>query len=59
MVAFKQALPDYVPGGKKDLFGGYGPLSSFSQCIKLAVAFNVVFAIGFRIPGMSPTSMRF
>ncbi|MEP3275798.1 MAG: hypothetical protein ABJN26_14165 [Stappiaceae bacterium] len=42
VVAFKHALPDYVPGGKKNLFGGYGPLSSFSQRIKLAVAFNVV-----------------
>nr|WP_306264663.1 hypothetical protein [Pararhizobium sp. IMCC3301] len=40
--AFKHALPDYVPGGKKNMFGGYGPLSSFSQRIKLAVAFNVV-----------------
>jgi hypothetical protein len=42
IVAFKHALPDYVPGGKKALFGGYGPLSSFSQRIKLAVAFDVV-----------------
>ncbi|QIO43082.1 hypothetical protein HA464_03180 [Rhizobium leguminosarum bv. trifolii] len=42
VVAFKHALPDFVPGGKKELFGGYGPLSSFSQRIKLAVAFNVV-----------------
>lgn len=42
VVAFQHALPDNVPGGKKGLFGGYGPLSSFSQRIKLAVAFNVV-----------------
>lgn len=42
VVAFKHALPDFVPGGKKDLFGSYGPLSSLSQRIKMAVAFNVV-----------------
>src|SRR5690606_25016369 len=42
VVAFKSALPDNVPGGKKALFGGYGPLSSFSQRIKLAVAFDVL-----------------
>ncbi|WP_027683940.1 hypothetical protein [Rhizobium leguminosarum] len=42
VAAFKHALPNNVPGGKKDLFGGYGPLSSFAQRIKLAVAFNMV-----------------
>ncbi|NKN38771.1 hypothetical protein HFC70_20670 [Agrobacterium sp. a22-2] len=42
VVAHRHAIPDYVPGGKKDLFGAYGPLSSFSQRIKLAAAFNVV-----------------
>lgn len=40
--AFQTAVPDGVPGGKANLFSGYGPLSDLSKRIKMAFAFDVV-----------------
>jgi hypothetical protein len=40
--AFKKTVPDGIPGGKDKLFGGYGPLSSFSKLIQIGYAFDVV-----------------
>lgn len=42
--AFKEALPDGVPGGKSRLFEGYGPLSSLAHRIQMAYAFDVLSA---------------
>lgn len=42
--AFKAAIPDGVPGGKADMFSGYGPLSDLSKRIKMAFAFDVLSA---------------
>lgn len=39
---FKAALPDGIPGGKENMFGGYGPLSDFAKRIQLAYAFNIL-----------------
>jgi hypothetical protein len=38
---FKTVLPDGVPGGKKNMLGGYGPLSDLAKRIQLAYAFDV------------------
>ena len=43
-MAFRKALPDGVPGGTAEMFGGYGPLSDLSKRIRLAYAFDVVSA---------------
>ncbi len=40
--AFNKTLPDEIPGGRKAMFGAHGPLSSFSQKIRLAYAFDVI-----------------
>jgi DNA-binding MltR family transcriptional regulator len=38
---FKTVLPNGVPGGKKNMLGGYGPLSDLAKRIQLAYAFDV------------------
>ena len=35
------AVPDQVPGGKKELFNGFGPLATLSARLKLAAAFDL------------------
>lgn len=40
--AFKEALPNRIPGGGKGkMFSGYGPLSDLAKRIQLAYAFNI------------------
>lgn len=39
---FLDSLPSDVPGGVKNLVGGYGPLSDFSKRIKMAFSFDLV-----------------
>jgi hypothetical protein len=39
---FIAVLPSSIPGGKKGMFGSYGPLSDLSKRIKLAYAFDVL-----------------
>ncbi|MEE1610554.1 hypothetical protein [Microvirga sp. CF3016] len=39
---FKSILPDSVPGGKKNMLSGYGPLSDLAKRIQLASAFSVL-----------------
>jgi len=39
---FKNILPDGIPGGKGNMFGAYGPLSSLSKLIQIAYAFDVL-----------------
>ena len=41
---YKTVIPTGIPGGKAALFEGYGPLSSLSQRVKLAFAFDVLSA---------------
>ena len=41
---FKTTLPDNIPGGRADLFSGFGPLATLSQRIRLAFAFDVLSA---------------
>jgi hypothetical protein len=40
--AFDAVLPDGIPGGKKSMLGGYGPLSDFAKRIQLGYAFDVL-----------------
>ncbi|UVO49249.1 hypothetical protein M0208_01465 [Sphingomonas sp. SUN019] len=40
--AFKAMLPEGIPGGRRAMFSGYGPLSDLSKRIRLAYAFDVL-----------------
>jgi hypothetical protein len=40
--AFKERLPDGIPGGRSRMLGGYGALSDFAKRIQLAYAFDVL-----------------
>lgn len=39
---FMDVLPEDVPGGRSSMLSGYGPLSTLSERIRLAHAFNVL-----------------
>jgi hypothetical protein len=41
-LVFMDILPEDVPGGRSSMLSGYGPLSTLSQRIRLAHAFNVL-----------------
>jgi hypothetical protein len=40
--AFKNALPEGIPGGKSEMFGSYGPISDLSKRIRLAYSFDIM-----------------